>query len=109
MVATMECEEEVGQKRKGSISLEIGLSFIVVIVPLDLAVFFNDWATAINIYYLVANETVDDIIWYLMVRKLKTVRPGKQKKLDSFLKRCPTASVWGYFEALCEVMKKFKN
>ncbi|KAG0465954.1 hypothetical protein HPP92_020118 [Vanilla planifolia] len=80
-------------------------------------------ATAINIYYLVANETVDDIIWdvvqnklenigqfglrdyrrtflisshaknlYLMVRKLKTVRPGKQKKLDSFLKRCPTAS-----------------
>ncbi|KAG0464473.1 hypothetical protein HPP92_020542 [Vanilla planifolia] len=68
-------------------------------------------ATAINIYYLVANETVDDIIWDVVQSKLEnigqvldgeevklevsssqTVSPRKQKKLDSFLKRCPIAS-----------------
>ncbi|KAL1806798.1 hypothetical protein ACET3Z_029866 [Daucus carota] len=64
--------------------------------------------SAVNIYYLLANDTVDDIIWMLdgnenslevSASELKSIpskqgpnfpssSPGKQKTLDSFVKRC---------------------
>ncbi|KAI0493365.1 hypothetical protein KFK09_023481 [Dendrobium nobile] len=65
---------------------------------------------SVNIYYLLANETVDDIIWDVVQSKLENLgqvldgeenklevastqtissSPAKQKTLDSFLKRCP--------------------
>ncbi|XP_020575776.1 SWI/SNF-related matrix-associated actin-dependent regulator of chromatin subfamily A-like protein 1 isoform X3 [Phalaenopsis equestris] len=66
--------------------------------------------TSVNIYYLLANETVDDIIWDVVQSKLENLgqvldgeentlevacsqtmsSPAKQKTLDSFLKRCPS-------------------
>ncbi|XP_072979567.1 uncharacterized protein [Typha angustifolia] len=76
--------------------------------------------SSVNVYYLLANDTVDDIIWDVVQSKLenlgqmldgeektlevsasqtscspgkqKTISPGKQKTLDSFLKRCHTAT-----------------
>ncbi|KAG8658965.1 SWI/SNF-related matrix-associated actin-dependent regulator of chromatin subfamily A-like protein 1 isoform X1 [Manihot esculenta] len=64
--------------------------------------------SSVNIYYLLANDTVDDIIWDVVQSKLENLgqvldghedslevsvsqqrsSPGKQKTLDSFLKRC---------------------
>ncbi|XP_044499508.1 SWI/SNF-related matrix-associated actin-dependent regulator of chromatin subfamily A-like protein 1 isoform X2 [Mangifera indica] len=65
--------------------------------------------SSVNIYYLLANDTVDDIIWDVVQNKLETLgqmldghennvlevsasqlksRPAKQKTLDTFLKRC---------------------
>ncbi|XP_065853070.1 uncharacterized protein [Euphorbia lathyris] len=64
--------------------------------------------SAVNIYYLLANDTVDDIIWDVVQSKLENLgqmldghenilevsasqprsSPAKQKTLDSFLKRC---------------------
>uniref|UniRef100_A0A1D1Y6V2 Zinc finger Ran-binding domain-containing protein 3 n=2 Tax=Anthurium amnicola TaxID=1678845 RepID=A0A1D1Y6V2_9ARAE len=62
---------------------------------------------SVNIYYLLANETVDDIIWDVVQGKLENLgqmldghentlevsakpssSPAKQRTLDSFLKRC---------------------
>ncbi|EOY09748.1 Chromatin remodeling factor18 isoform 2 [Theobroma cacao] len=65
-------------------------------------------ASSVNIYYLLANDTVDDIIWDVVQNKLETLgqmldghentlevstsqqqrSPLKQKTLDSFTKRC---------------------
>ncbi|XP_021281797.1 SWI/SNF-related matrix-associated actin-dependent regulator of chromatin subfamily A-like protein 1 isoform X2 [Herrania umbratica] len=65
-------------------------------------------ASSVNIYYLLANDTVDDIIWDVVQNKLETLgqmldghentlevsasqqqrSPLKQKTLDSFMKRC---------------------
>ncbi|WCJ28566.1 SWI/SNF-related matrix-associated actin-dependent regulator of chromatin subfamily A-like protein 1 [Euphorbia peplus] len=64
--------------------------------------------SSVNIYYLLANDTVDDIIWDVVQSKLENLgqmldghenilevsgsqpksSPAKQKTLDSFLKRC---------------------
>ncbi|XP_031285771.1 SWI/SNF-related matrix-associated actin-dependent regulator of chromatin subfamily A-like protein 1 isoform X2 [Pistacia vera] len=64
--------------------------------------------SSVNIYYLLANDTVDDIIWDVVQSKLENLgqmldghenvlevsasqlksSPSKQKTLDSFLKRC---------------------
>ncbi|XP_065622936.1 uncharacterized protein LOC111996656 [Quercus suber] len=64
--------------------------------------------SAVNIYYLLANDTVDDIIWDVVQSKLENLgqmldghektlevsssqtssSPAKQKTLDSYLKRC---------------------
>ncbi|XP_050219877.1 uncharacterized protein LOC126670238 isoform X2 [Mercurialis annua] len=64
--------------------------------------------SSVNIYYLLANETVDDIIWDVVQGKLENLgqvldghekalevsarqqrsSPAKQKTIDSFLKRC---------------------
>uniref|UniRef100_A0A2N9E6B8 Helicase C-terminal domain-containing protein n=1 Tax=Fagus sylvatica TaxID=28930 RepID=A0A2N9E6B8_FAGSY len=64
--------------------------------------------SAVNIYYLLANDTVDDIIWDVVQSKLENLgqmldghentlevsssqtrrSPAKQKTLDSFMKRC---------------------
>ncbi|KAJ0033914.1 hypothetical protein Pint_24162 [Pistacia integerrima] len=64
--------------------------------------------SSVNIYYLLANDTVDDIIWDVVQSKLENLgqmldghenvlevsasqlksSPTKQKTLDSFLKRC---------------------
>lgn len=64
--------------------------------------------SSVNIYYLLANDTVDDIIWDVVRSKLENLgqvldghenvlevsssqmrsSPAKQKTLDSFLKRC---------------------
>ncbi|XP_047065554.1 SWI/SNF-related matrix-associated actin-dependent regulator of chromatin subfamily A-like protein 1 [Lolium rigidum] len=67
--------------------------------------------SSVNIYYLLANETVDDIIWDVVQGKLENLgqmldgeektlavsqsetrpSPSKQKTLDSYLKRCSTS------------------
>ncbi|KAH7526822.1 hypothetical protein JRO89_XSUnG0049000 [Xanthoceras sorbifolium] len=72
--------------------------------------------SSVNIYYLLANDTVDDIIWDVVQSKLENLgqmldghenalevsssqlkhsqpksSPAKQKTLDSFLKRCDDA------------------
>lgn len=68
---------------------------------------------SVNIYYVLANETVDDIIWDVVQSKLENLgqvldgeenkmdvshrqtissSPGKQKTLDGFLKRCHASS-----------------
>ncbi|KAK8931348.1 putative chromatin-remodeling complex ATPase chain [Platanthera zijinensis] len=68
---------------------------------------------SVNIYYILANETVDDIIWDVVQSKLENLgqvldgeenkldvshsqtissSPGKQKTLDCFLKRCHASS-----------------
>ncbi|KAL4643342.1 hypothetical protein ACB092_02G085200 [Castanea dentata] len=64
--------------------------------------------SAVNIYYLLANDTVDDIIWDVVQSKLENLgqmldghektlevsssqtssSPAKQKTLDSYMKRC---------------------
>ncbi|KAH9766621.1 Chromatin remodeling factor18 [Citrus sinensis] len=64
--------------------------------------------SSVNVYYLLANDTVDDIIWDVVRSKLENLgqvldghenilevsssqirsSPAKQKTLDSFLKRC---------------------
>ncbi|PKI43065.1 hypothetical protein CRG98_036544 [Punica granatum] len=65
--------------------------------------------SSVNVYYLLANDTVDDIIWDVVQSKLENLgqmldgrentlevsashqsstSPAKQKTLDSFLKRC---------------------
>ncbi|XP_059444119.1 uncharacterized protein LOC132176025 [Corylus avellana] len=64
--------------------------------------------SSVNIYYLLANDTVDDIIWDVVQSKLENLgqmldghentlevsssqprsSPAKQKTLDSFMKRC---------------------
>ncbi|KAK6930373.1 SNF2, N-terminal [Dillenia turbinata] len=64
--------------------------------------------SSVNIYYLLANDTVDDIIWDVVQSKLENLgqmldghentlevsvsqprsSPGKQRTLDRFLKRC---------------------
>ncbi|KAK1318625.1 CHD3-type chromatin-remodeling factor PICKLE [Acorus calamus] len=64
--------------------------------------------SSVNVYYLLANDTVDDIIWDVVQSKLENLgqmldghentlavsvsqtssSPGKQATLDSFLKRC---------------------
>ncbi|KAK4586288.1 hypothetical protein RGQ29_023457 [Quercus rubra] len=64
--------------------------------------------SAVNVYYLLANDTVDDIIWDVVQSKLenlgqmldghektlevsssqKSSSPAKQKTLDSYVKRC---------------------
>ncbi|KAK4766691.1 hypothetical protein SAY87_008333 [Trapa incisa] len=65
--------------------------------------------SSVNVYYLLANDTVDDIIWDVVQSKLEnlgqmldghentlevsaihqsTTSPAKQKTLDSFVKRC---------------------
>ncbi|XP_038702118.1 SWI/SNF-related matrix-associated actin-dependent regulator of chromatin subfamily A-like protein 1 isoform X2 [Tripterygium wilfordii] len=66
--------------------------------------------SSVNIYYLLANDTVDDIIWDVVQSKLENLgqmldghentlevsasqsrsSPAKQKTLDCFLKRCKT-------------------
>ncbi|KAI3730203.1 hypothetical protein L6452_18880 [Arctium lappa] len=67
--------------------------------------------SSVNVYYLLANDTVDDIIWDVVQSKLENLgqmldghekslevsvkqqprsSPGKQKTLDSFVKRCNT-------------------
>ncbi|XP_031116318.1 SWI/SNF-related matrix-associated actin-dependent regulator of chromatin subfamily A-like protein 1 isoform X2 [Ipomoea triloba] len=68
--------------------------------------------SSVNIYYLLANDTVDDIIWDVVKNKLENLgqmldgqekslevlednsskSPMKQKTLDSFMKRCNTSS-----------------
>ncbi|CAM0906944.1 unnamed protein product [Alopecurus aequalis] len=68
--------------------------------------------SSVNIYYLLANETVDDIIWDVVQGKLENLgqmldgeekmlaisqsetrpSPSKQKTLDSYLKRCSTST-----------------
>lgn len=68
---------------------------------------------SVNIYYLLANDTVDDIIWDVVQSKLENLgqmldgeekslevsadssnrSPRKQKTLDSFMKRCSTPSM----------------
>ncbi|XP_024993673.1 SWI/SNF-related matrix-associated actin-dependent regulator of chromatin subfamily A-like protein 1 isoform X2 [Cynara cardunculus var. scolymus] len=65
-------------------------------------------ASSVNVYYLLANDTVDDIIWDVVQSKLENLgqmldghekslevsvkqprsSPAKQKTLDSFVKRC---------------------
>ncbi|KAB1206180.1 DNA annealing helicase and endonuclease ZRANB3 [Morella rubra] len=65
-------------------------------------------ASSVNVYYLLANDTVDDIIWDVVQSKLENLgqmldghektlevsssqqrsSPAKQKTLDSFIKRC---------------------
>ncbi|VFR01320.1 unnamed protein product [Cuscuta campestris] len=70
-------------------------------------------AASVNIYYLLANDTVDDIIWDVVQSKLENLgqmldgeekslevsaghsnkSPRKQKTLDSFMKRCSTPSL----------------
>ncbi|GMH29707.1 hypothetical protein Nepgr_031550 [Nepenthes gracilis] len=67
--------------------------------------------SSVNVYYLLANDTVDDIIWDVVQSKLEnlgqvldgqenvmevagqahTRSPGKQKTLDTFVKRCSSA------------------
>lgn len=66
--------------------------------------------SSVNIYYLLANDTVDDIIWDVVQSKLENLgqmldghenslevtsqsrsSPAKQKTLDSFIKRCNTS------------------
>ncbi|KAI3505955.1 hypothetical protein L1887_28296 [Cichorium endivia] len=64
--------------------------------------------SSVNVYYLLANDTVDDIIWDVVQSKLENLgqmldghentlqvqqtrissSPSKQKTLDSFVKRC---------------------
>ncbi|KAH9684210.1 chromatin remodeling factor18 [Citrus sinensis] len=64
--------------------------------------------SSVNVYYLLANDTVDDIVWDVVRSKLENLgqvldghenslevsssqirsSPAKQKTLDSFLKRC---------------------
>ncbi|KAK2969683.1 hypothetical protein RJ640_025860 [Escallonia rubra] len=62
--------------------------------------------SSVNIYYLLANDTVDDIIWDVVQSKLENLgqmldghedslevsqprsSPSKQRTLDSFMKRC---------------------
>lgn len=64
--------------------------------------------SSVNVYYLLANDTVDDIIWDVVQSKLENLgqmldghenslevqynqpssSPAKQKTLDSFVKRC---------------------
>ncbi|KAJ7955342.1 SWI/SNF-related matrix-associated actin-dependent regulator of chromatin subfamily A-like protein 1 [Quillaja saponaria] len=64
--------------------------------------------SSVNVYYLLANDTVDDIIWDVVQSKLENLgqmldghentlevsasqprsSPAKQKTLDSFIKRC---------------------
>ncbi|XAR56931.1 Calcium/calmodulin-dependent protein kinase [Bertholletia excelsa] len=64
--------------------------------------------SSVNIYYLLANDTVDDIIWDVVQNKLENLgqmldghentlevsvtqpksSPAKQRTLDSFIKRC---------------------
>ncbi|XP_042989344.1 SWI/SNF-related matrix-associated actin-dependent regulator of chromatin subfamily A-like protein 1 isoform X3 [Carya illinoinensis] len=64
--------------------------------------------SSVNVYYLLANDTVDDIIWDVVQSKLENLgqmldghektlevsssqprsSPAKQKTLDSFMKRC---------------------
>ncbi|XP_051126580.1 uncharacterized protein LOC127248338 isoform X3 [Andrographis paniculata] len=70
--------------------------------------------SSVNIYYLLANDTVDDIIWDVVQNKLEnlgqmldghenslevssinqlaTSSPMKQRTLDSFMKRCNNSS-----------------
>uniref|UniRef100_A0A6N2MZ07 Helicase C-terminal domain-containing protein n=1 Tax=Salix viminalis TaxID=40686 RepID=A0A6N2MZ07_SALVM len=63
---------------------------------------------SVNIYYLLANDTVDDIIWDVVQSKLENLgqmldgqektlevsasqqrsSPGKQRTLDTYMKRC---------------------
>ncbi|KAH7546640.1 hypothetical protein FEM48_Zijuj01G0222900 [Ziziphus jujuba var. spinosa] len=72
-------------------------------------------ASSVNIYYLLANDTVDDIIWDVVQSKLENLgqmldghentmevadcqprsSPAKQKKLDSFMKRCNNVDDYG--------------
>uniref|UniRef100_A0A453AZ90 SWI/SNF-related matrix-associated actin-dependent regulator of chromatin subfamily A-like protein 1 n=1 Tax=Aegilops tauschii subsp. strangulata TaxID=200361 RepID=A0A453AZ90_AEGTS len=67
--------------------------------------------SSVNIYYLLANDTVDDIIWDVVQGKLENLgqmldgqektlnvsqsetrpSPSKQKTLDTYLKRCSTS------------------
>uniref|UniRef100_A0A0D9X1X8 Helicase C-terminal domain-containing protein n=1 Tax=Leersia perrieri TaxID=77586 RepID=A0A0D9X1X8_9ORYZ len=68
--------------------------------------------SSVNIYYLLANDTVDDIIWDVVQGKLENLgqmldgqektldvsqsetrpSPSKQKTLDSYLKRCSNST-----------------
>lgn len=68
--------------------------------------------SSVNIYYLLANDTVDDIIWDVVQSKLENLgqmldghenslevsvnqqnnSPAKQRTLDSFMKRCINSS-----------------
>lgn len=66
--------------------------------------------SSVNVYYLLANDTVDDIIWDVVQSKLENLgqmldghenyldasvnkhSPAKQKTLDSFMKRCSSSS-----------------
>ncbi|XBI99673.1 hypothetical protein VPH35_019717 [Triticum aestivum] len=68
--------------------------------------------SSVNIYYLLANDTVDDIIWDVVQGKLENLgqmldgqektlnvsqietrpSPSKQKTLDTYLKRCSTST-----------------
>ncbi|KAI5651013.1 hypothetical protein M9H77_37018 [Catharanthus roseus] len=68
--------------------------------------------SSVNIYYLLANDTVDDIIWDVVQSKLENLgqmldghenslevsvshqpcSPAKQRTLDSYMKRCSNSS-----------------
>ncbi|KAI3863408.1 hypothetical protein MKW92_026000 [Papaver armeniacum] len=47
--------------------------------------------SSVNVYFLLANDTIDDIIWDVVQSKLENL--GQQKTLDSYMKRCQSPVV----------------